>query len=320
MTGRFGICSSVAEAVGNTPLVALDRLCKGLKARVAAKLEYYSPGGSIKDRPALTALEDAVKSGRLKKGQHVVEVTSGNMGAGLAWACAVKGYKFVAVMSEGNTPERRKMIAAFGGKVVLVPQVSGGKKGQVSHEDLIEVEKTAQQLVKKLKAFRPNQFANPASVIAHFNGTGREIWEQTSGKVTHFVSYVGSSGTLIGTAKLLKERNPEIRIYCAEPENARYLAGKPLKSTSHKIQGGGYALVPGIYDGDVVDEYIGVSDDEALATARLLASKEGIFGGVSSGANVAAAMKIAKRAPKGSLVVTICCDTGLKYLSTELYQ
>ena len=320
MSGRYGICSSVAEAVGNTPLVALDRLCKGLKGRVAAKLEYYSPGGSIKDRPALAALEDAEKSGALKRGRPVVEVTSGNMGAGLAWACAVKGYKFIAVMSEGNTPERRKMIAAFGAKVVLVPQVSGGKKGQVSHEDLIQVEQTAQQLVKKLKAFRPDQFANPASVIAHFKGTGREIWEQTSGKVTHFVSFVGSSGTLIGTAKLLKERNPKIQIFCAEPEKARFLAGKQVKSTSHKIQGGGYALVPGIFDSDVIDDYIGVTDDEALDTARRLAAKEGIFGGVSTGANVAAAMKIAKRAPKGSLIVTVCSDTGLKYLSTELYQ
>jgi len=320
MTGRMGICSSVADAVGNTPLVALDRLCRGLKSRVAVKLEYYSPGGSIKDRPALTALEDAEKSGRLKKGQPVVEVTSGNMGAGLAWACAVKGYKFIAVMSEGNTPERRKMIAAFGAKVELVPQVKGAKPGQVSHEDLAEVEKRAQELVKKLKAFRPDQFANPASVIAHFTGTGREIWEQTSGKVTHFVSFVGSSGTLIGAAKLLKERNPEIRCYCAEPENARFLAGKQIRSTSHVIQGGGYALVPGIYDGDVVDEYIGVSDAEAMETARKLASREGIFAGFSSGANVAAAMKIAKSAPKGSLIVTVCCDTGLKYLSTELYQ
>jgi cysteine synthase A len=315
----MGICSSVADAVGHTPLVALDRLHKNAKSRVAAKLEFYSPGGSIKDRPALTALNAAEKDGLLKKGQHVLEVTSGNMGAGLAWACAVKGYKFIAVMSEGNTPERRKMIQAFGAKVVLVPQVKGSKKGQVSHEDLEAVKDRAEELAKTLKAFRPDQFNNPSSVVAHFVGTGQEIWEQTAGKVTHFVSFVGSAGTLIGVAKLLKERNPEIVCICAEPKSAQFLAGRRVTSTSHKIQGGGYAQIPGIYDDGVVDDFIAVSDDEALNTARALASKEGIFAGFSSGANVAAALKIAKKAKRGSLIVTVCCDTGLKYLSTDLY-
>jgi cysteine synthase A len=316
---RMGMCSSVADAVGGTPLVALDRLCKGLKSRVAAKLEFYSPGGSVKDRPALEAICDAEKKGRLKKGQPVIELTSGNMGAGLAWACAVKGYQFIAVMSTGNSPERRQMIAAFGATVVLVPQVKGGVSGQVTHEDMEAVEKKTQELVKKHKAFRPDQFSNPSSVVAHFNGTGREIWEQTAGKVTHFVSFVGSSGTLIGTAKFLKERNPKIVCICAEPAVAPFLAGKPIRGQGHRIQGGGYALLPGIFDEDVVDGFITVSDDEAIDTARALAAKEGIFSGFSSGANVAAAMKIARHVPKGSLIVTVCCDTGLKYLSTGLF-
>jgi cysteine synthase A len=241
------------------------------------------------------------------------------MGAGLAWACAVKGYKFIAVMSTGNTPERRRMIQAFGARVALVPQAKGSVDGQVSREDLELVEKKTLALVKKYKAYRPDQFNNPSSVRAHEVGTGAEIWEQTEGKVTHFVSFVGSAGTLIGSAKALKARNPKVRCYAAEPTNARYLAGELVRSTRHTIQGGGYALLPGIWDDTVVDEFVSVSDAEALRTTRALAAKEGIMGGYSSGANVAAALKIARTAPRGSLVVTVCCDTGLKYLTTDLY-
>jgi cysteine synthase A len=211
------------------------------------------------------------------------------------------------------------MIQAFGAKVVLVPQVKGSKKGQVSHEDLEAVKVRAEELAAKLKAFRPDQFNNPASVVAHFTGTGREIWEQTAGKVTHFVSFIGSAGTLIGVSKFLKEKNPEIICACAEPKTAQFVAGKRVTNTSHKIQGGGYAVVPGIYDDQVVDDFIAISDDEAMKTARGLASKEGIFAGFSSGANVASALKIARTAKRGSLIVTVCCDTGLKYLSTDLY-
>ncbi len=311
--------NSVAEAVGRTPLVALDRLAKGLPGRVAVKLEFFSPGGSVKDRPALWSLERAEESGELRKGQCVVEVTSGNMGAGLAWACAVKGYRFIAVMSAGNTPERRRMIQAFGGRVVLVPQVKGARKGQVSREDLQQVEKRGAQLVRKLKAYRPDQFNNPAAVVAHERGTGPEIWEQSGGKVTHFVSFVGSAGTLIGTARALKARNPRVRCLCAEPARTQFLAGEIVQSTSHVIQGGGYGLLPGIYDDRLVDEFIAVGDAEAIRTARALAAKEGILGGYSSGANVAAALKLARKAKRGSLIVTVCCDTGLKYLSTPLY-
>ena len=310
---------NVAQAVGNTPLVALDRLTRGMPGRVAVKLEFFSPGGSIKDRPALTVIEEAEKAGVLRKGQYIVEKTSGNMGGGLAWACAVRGYKFIAVMSAGNTPERSRMIRAFGARVELVPQVKGGTPGRVSREDLEQVEVRTAALTKKFKAFRPDQFSNPGSVHAHEKGTGPEIWKQTGGKLTHFVSFVGSSGSLIGTARALKARNPAILCYAAEPSQAQFLAGKKVTSTSHTIQGGGYALRPGIYDESLVDGTIAISDAEARKTARLLASTEGIMGGYSSGANVAAALKLARKARRGSLIVTLCCDTGLKYLSTDLY-
>jgi cysteine synthase A len=311
---------NVAQAVGNTPLVALDRLAKGLPGRVAVKLEYFSPGGSIKDRPALTVIEEAEKAGVLRKGQYVVEKTSGNMGGGLAWACAVKGYKFIAVLSAGNTPERSRMIRAFGARVELVPQVKGGKPGRVSREDLEQVEVRTAELTRKYKAFRPDQFNNPGSVLAHEKGTGPEIWKQTGGKITHFVSFVGSSGSLIGTAKALKARNAGVLCYAAEPVDAQFLAGKKIKSTSHTIQGGGYSLRPGVYDETLVDGTIPITDAEALRTARSLASIEGIMGGFSTGANVAAALKLARKAKRGSLIVTLCCDTGLKYLSTDLYR
>jgi cysteine synthase len=319
MKARTEILSSIAGAVGRTPLVALDRLTGKSPGRVAIKLEYFAPGGSIKDRPALACLNAAEKAGKLRKGQYVVELTSGNMGAGLAWACAVKGYKFVAVMSAGNTPERRQMIQAFGARVEVVPQAKGAKSGQVSREDIELVEQRTLDLVRKLKAFRPDQFNNPASAAAHRDGTGPEIWAQTGGQITHFVSFVGSSGTLIGTSTFLKKKNSSIQTFAGEPANAQFLAGRPIKSTSHIVQGGGYAVRPGIYDSGVVDGTIPITDDEALKTARLLASKEGILGGFSSGANVAAALKLARKVKRGSLIVTVACDTGLKYLSTGLY-
>lgn len=313
------LCDDAGQAVGGTPLVALDRLTAGLPGRVGVKLEFYAPGGSIKDRAAWAILEAAVRSGRLCPGQRVVELTSGNLGAGLAAACAIKGYRFIAVMSMGNTPERRQMIRAFGAQVELVPQAAGGRPGQVSGADMALVEARTQKLVKKWKAFRPDQFNNPDSVAAHEFGTGPEIWAQSGGAVTHFCSLVGSSGTLIGVAKALKRRNPRVRTYAVEPACAQFLAGKRVRSSGHLLQGGGYALEPGIYDASVVDGTLPVSDAEALRTARALARREGIMAGFSSGANVAAAIRLARKAPRGSLIVTVICDTGLKYLSTNLY-
>src|SRR5687767_14887510 len=199
---------SVLGAIGETPLAVLDHLTDGLPALVALKLEYYSPGGSVKDRVALRIIEDAELDGRLRPGGTVVELTSGNMGIGLAAVCAVKGYRLVAVMSEGNSLERRRVLRALGAEVELVPQVSGGRPGQVSREDLAAVERRTAELVARLGAFRPDQFANPSAVAAHEEGTGPEIWRQSAGRVSRFVASVGTGGTFVGVARALKRAEP----------------------------------------------------------------------------------------------------------------
>jgi cysteine synthase A len=310
---------SLLDAIGNTPLVELKRLTRGLPGRVMVKLEYYNPGGSIKDRVALRIIEDAEKAGLLKPGDTVVELTSGNMGIGLAIVCAIKGYRMVAVMSEGNSPERRRMLRAFGAQVELVPQVGGPRPGQVSREDLEMVEKRTQELIEELGAYRPDQFRNPSSVYAHEYGTGEEIWRQTRGKVDIFVAMIGTGGTFIGTTKALKKHKPAVRCIAAEPANAPYLAGGKITTTRHKIQGVGYALTPPLWEPELCDGFITATDDEAIETARRLAAEEGIFGGFSTGANVACALKLAREAKPGEVVVTVAPDTGLKYLSTDLY-
>jgi cysteine synthase len=313
---------SVLGAIGHTPLVALDRIRENekVKPRIFAKLEYYSPGGSVKDRVALKIIEEAERTGKLKAGQTIVELTSGNMGIGLAVASAIKGYRFTAVMSKGNTPERWKILRAFGADVVLVPQAEGGVPGSVSREDLELVEKKTQAVVKRTKAFRPDQFVNPNNPRAHEEGTGEEIWSQTTGTVGYFVALVGTGGTFIGTARALKRHDRSIRCYAVEPKSAPVLAGKPITSTKHKLQGGGYAFVPGQWDPKLCDGYIGVSDSEAVKYARMLARKEGVLSGFSGGANVAAAVKLAKKVGRDKCVVTIIPDTGLKYLSTDLFE
>jgi cysteine synthase A len=311
---------SVLGSIGETPLVRLDRLSAGRPGRVAVKLEFYSPGGSVKDRAALRIVEDAERDGRLRPGGTVVELTSGNMGIGLAVVCAVKGYRLVAVMSEGNSVERRRVLRALGAEVELVPQVPGARPGQVSREDLAAVERRAEELATQLGAFRSDQFGNPSAVRAHEEGTGPEIWRQSGGLISHFVASVGTGGTFVGVARALKRASPAVRCYAAEPASAPFLAGQPVTSTSHTIQGTGYALVPPQWDPALVDGFLAVSDAAATETARVLATREGIFGGFSTGANVAAALELAARAPEGSLVVTIAPDTGLKYLSTELVE
>jgi cysteine synthase len=315
------LAGSVLEAIGATPLVALDRLTTGLPGRVVAKLEYYNPGSSVKDRVALAAIEAAERAGQLGPGGTVVELTSGNMGAGLAVVCAVKGYRMIAVMSAGNSVERRRQLEALGAEVELVPQAPGSSAGQVSGEDLELVEARTRDIVARLGAFRPDQFNNPNAVIAHEETTGREIWEQTGGQVAAFVASIGTGGTFVGVARALKGRNAAVRCYAAEPASAPYIARGPagVTRTSHKIQGTGYALVPPLWQPELVDGFFAVTDDVAVETARKLATREGIFGGFSGGANVAAAMEIARDVPPGALVATVICDTGLKYLSTDLY-
>jgi len=310
---------SVLDTIGNTPLVALDRLAADVPARIAAKLEYYGPGGSIKDRAALFAIEAAERSGRLRPGGTVVELTSGNMGIGLSVVCVVKGYQMTAVMSVGNSVERRRVLEGLGARIELVPQAPGSVPGQVSREDLGLVEVRAAQLTRELNAFRPDQFNNPACVDAHDASTGQEIWRQTDGSVTAFLAAPGTGGTFVGVARALKRHNPAIRCYAVEPASAPVISGGPITSTSHKLQGAGYATVPPLWDPALCDGAFAITDDDAIATARLLATREGIFGGFTGGANVAAALQLSPRLTDRDVIVTIVPDTGLKYLSTDLY-
>jgi cysteine synthase A len=314
------LASSVLQTIGRTPLVALRRLSPERGATVALKLEYANPGGSIKDRIALQIIEDAERSGRLAPGGTVVELTSGNTGIGLAIACAVKGYRMIAVMSEGNSLERRRMLAALGAELELVPQAGTSEPGKVSREDLDLVDRRANELTKSLGAFRADQFYNESNPRAHELGTGQEIWEQTSGRVCAFVAAVGTGGTFVGVARALKARKASVRCYVVEPAGAPFLAGRPVTNTRHKIQGMGYATTPGFWDGSLADGYLAVSDEDAIATARRLAREEGVIAGFSTGANVAAALHVADTLATGELVVTIACDSGMKYLSTDLYE
>lgn len=313
------IQSSIIDTIGATPLVALDRIGRGLPGRVLLKIEYYNPGASVKDRIARQIIEDAESAGRLQPGGTVIELTSGNTGTGLAVVCGVKGYRLICVISEGNSPERSRMMRALGAEVVLVPQVGEPRPGQVSGADLEEVERVTQELTQKHQAFRADQFNNPSNIRAH-QLTGQEIWQQSGGKVDAFISMAGSGGTFSGVSRVLKEVQPRVRCYLVEPAGAPYLAGKPVTQPNHKIQGAGYMMDLPKVTPDLVDEYLTVTDDEAIATARQLARREGIFGGFSTGANVAVALRLARIAKEGEVLVTTAGDSGLKYLSTDLYE
>lgn len=313
------ILPSIVEAIGNTPLIALDRLGEGLPGRVLLKLEYFNPGYSIKDRIARRIVEEAERNGQLRPGGTVIELTSGNTGTGLAVVCAVKGYRLIAVMSEGNSVERRRMLEALGARVELVPQAPGALAGQVSGADLELVERRTAELARELGAFRADQFHNLANVEAHELGTGAEIWGQTGGRLDVFVAMVGTAGTFAGIARALKRRNPAIRAFAVEPAGAAVLAGGPVVHPGHKLQGAGYALIPPLWDPNLCDGYLAVTDDEAIATARQLARVEGVFAGFSTGANVSAALRLARDAAVGTTLVTTANDSGLKYLSTDLF-
>jgi cysteine synthase A len=316
------VLNSAVEAIGNTPLVRLDRLIRayGVDGQIVAKLDYLNPGFSKKDRAALGIIEAAEKDGTLRPGQTVVELTSGNMGTGLAIVCSVKGYPFIAVMSKGNSEERARMMRALGAQVVLVDQLPRSVAGQVSGGDLELVEHEAMRITKELDAFRADQFHLEGNALAHCETTGPEIWEATDGKIDGFVDFVGSGGTYAGIAKALKERNSLIRCYVVEPAGAAAAAGQPITKAEHPIQGGGYSMghlqflrcAP-------IDGYIQVSGNEARDLTRALARHEGIFGGFSSGANVAAALSLLRTEMQGKTIAVMICDSGLKYLSTDLW-
>jgi cysteine synthase A len=311
---------SVLGAIGNTPAVWLERLTSGLPGRILLKLELLNPGGSVKDRPALQCILDGEKSGSLLPGMPIVELTSGNMGIGLAVASAVMGYRMIAVMSEGNSPERRHLLQAYGAEIALVPQTPGGTRGKVSGDDLALVEIRTVELVEELGAWRPNQFANPSNPRAHELGTGPELWRQAEGSLDAFVAIVGTGGTFVGTSRALKSRSDSIRCLAVEPQGAQVLGGQQVVDPAHKLQGAGYALIPPHWDESLCDGTIAIRDEDAVQSARDLARREGIVAGYSTGANVAAALRVAASSPPGFTVATIACDTGTRYLSGDLFD
>lgn len=299
---------NIYEVIGNTPMIKLNKLREAGEGDVLAKLEFLNPSSSIKDRAANYMILDAEERGILKPGGTIVEPTSGNMGVALAMIGASKGYNVILTMPESMSIERRKLIKAYGAKIVLTDS-SKGMAGSVEK---------AKQLAEDNNYFMPYQFSNQSNRRAHYETTGKEIIEDTHGEIDAFVAGVGTGGTLSGVAKKLKEYNGKIKIYAVEPETSQVLAGK--KAGPHKIQGIGANFIPEIYDESLVDEVISISNEEAYKYSRLLSEKEGILVGISAGANVAAAKKIAKKLGENSKVVTVLPDTGERYLSTDLYS
>jgi len=311
---------SVIAAIGDTPVVELSRLTRDMDGRILAKLEYLNPGFSKKDRIALQMIEEAEAAGTLQPGQTVVELTSGNTGTGLSIVCSVKGYPFVAVMSKGNSIERARMMKALGAEVVLVDQLPDSTPGQVSGGDLELVEREAQRLVRERQAFRADQFNLASNARAHYLHTGPEIIRQSAGSVDAFCDFAGTGGSFAGCAAALKEYNPSIRCFVVEPAGAAILAGQPVTHPNHRIQGGGYSMAPlPLLWPEQIDGYLQVTDEAALDMARRLAKEEGVFAGFSSGANVAAAVQLLQTTCAGQTVAVLLCDSGLKYLSTDLW-
>jgi len=301
------------QLIENTPLVELTNIHSG-NGKIYGKAEFIQPGGSVKDRAALHIIQDAYKSGALQKGQLVVEMTSGNMGAGLAVVCNVLGNPFTAVMSEGNSPARVKMLEGFGATVVLVPQVDGSP-GQVTGKDIEAATAKAISMANEKGSYYVDQFNNPSSVNAHYRGTGSEIWQDLKGNLTAFVAAAGSGGTFTGTSKYLKEKNSNIFCATVEPHGSQVLAGQPATEPKHIMQGIGYGIQLPHWEGQLVDEYLSVSSEEAAHYQQLLATNEGLYVGYSAAANVCASVKLIKSGKLGRVpaVVTILCDTGLKY-------
>ena len=313
--------SSVIEAIGETPVVELFRLTQDIDGRILAKLEYLNPGFSKKDRIARQIIEDAESQGLLAPGGTVVELTSGNTGTGLAIVCGIKGYRFVAVMSRGNSMERARMMTALGAEVVLVDQMSGSASGQVSGDDLALVEEVAQRVTAERGAFRADQFRQPGNLRAHYLHTGPEFLRQSGNRIDAFCDFAGTGGSFAGCAAAFKEHDPAIQCFVVEPESAAVLAGESAAHPGHRIQGGGYALpdLP-LLRREYVDGYLKVRDEEAILAARQLARAEGIFAGFSSGANVAAALGLLAGPCRGKTVAVLINDSGLKYLSTDLWE
>lgn len=304
------IANDMTELVGGTPLVRLNKLSAGLPATLVAKLEFNNPCGSVKDRIAKNMIETALAEGTITKDTLLVEPTSGNTGIGLAFICAVKGLKLILTMPESMSIERRKLLKGFGAELILTP-ASEGMKGAIAK---------AQQIVEESdNAFMPMQFENMANPDAHRKTTALEIWQDTDGSVDIFVAGVGTGGTLTGVGEVLKEKKPEVRIVAVEPSASPVLSGG--NAAPHMIQGIGAGFVPKALNTDIIDEIIQIDNETAFDTAKQMIIQEGILCGISSGANCAAALELAKREENaGKTIIFIACDTGERYLSTILFE
>ena len=302
---------TILDAIGHTPLVRLNRVSRGLKPLILAKVEYVNPAGSVKDRMALVMIEEAEKSGQLKAGMTIVEPTSGNTGAGLAMAAAVKGCKTVFVVPDKVAPEKIDLLKAYGAEVVVAPT-------NVDKDDPRSYYKVAERLERDLGAFRPNQYANPANPLANYRSTGPEIWEQTGGKITHFVAGMGTGGTICGVARYLKEKNPDVQIVGADPEGSVYSAkdpADPKQIHQYLVEGVGEDFFPTTMDLKLVDHIVQFTDAPVLEMARRLAREEGILTGGSGGAAVWAALEFSKKLDQNAVVVVLIPDSGRAYLS-----
>jgi cysteine synthase A len=303
------IFEDMTAAVGYTPLVQINKLGSA-EATILAKLESKNPCGSVKDRIALSMIKAAEKDGLIKEGSVIIEPTSGNTGIGLAFICAVKGYRLILTMPESMSIERRKLLKLLGAEIVLTP----AENGMVG-----AVEKAEQLLADTPNAFIPQQFNNPANPQIHRDTTAKEIWVDSDGKVDILVAGVGTGGTLTGCGEVLKQKNKDLKVIAVEPEDSPILSGG--QPGPHKIQGIGAGFVPQVLNTDIIDEIIKVSNADAIDTARQLAAKEGILAGISAGANIWAAVQVSNRKESvGKTIVTIICDTGERYISTEMYD
>jgi cysteine synthase A len=303
------IGAEASAVVGGTPLVSLRRLSEGLPGEVCAKLEYFNPGGSVKDRIGVAMLDAAEEEGLIERGRSViVEPTSGNTGIALAMVCAARGYELILTLPEGMSRERAKLLRAYGAEVRETPSLGG----------MTEAVELAEAIREQRKGFMPQQFSNPANPEVHRRTTAEEIWNDTDGEVDAFVAGVGTGGTITGVGGMLRERKPEALIVAVEPATSPVLSGGP--PGPHKIQGIGAGFVPAVLDRSLIAETIGVSDEDALETARIAAKREGVLAGISAGANIKAALEVAARPEmEGKRVVTVVCDSGERYMSLPFF-
>lgn len=310
------IYNNIVETVGRTPLVKLNRVTEGLDATIAVKCEFFNPLSSVKDRIGAAMIEAAEKDGTLTKDTTIIEPTSGNTGIALAFVAAAKGYKLILTMPESMSVERRTLLAMLGAELVLTPAAEG-MKGAIAKAEALKAETP--------NSWIPQQFKNPANPAIHSKTTAEELWNDTDGKIDILVAGVGTGGTITGVSEVIKGRKPEFKAIAMEPADSPVItqtkAGEPLKPGPHKIQGTGAGFVPDNLHMDIVDDVVRVSNDDAFAMARRLAKEEGMLVGISTGANVWAAIEVAKRPEnKGKLIVTVACSTGERYLSTALAE